>query len=251
MEIMKFEDNTVEIIVENDEPLFEVYSTGMALGQSVTAKGNIYPNKKRIEQNLISAEIQPVLRNAKLFMTESQLYDLMLEMKTDKVKPFRKWVTTKVLPTIRKTGGYVSNSAQFVDNYFGGIDQQQKILLTTMLEASKKQAETIKVMQPKADYYDKILMSKDAITPTEMGKLFGMSAQKFHKTANSLGLMYKVGKNWVLYKKYQDKGYTKLKTYCDSAGHPHECTCITHTGKKFFVDEFAKIGIIANRGEEE
>ena len=105
-EIMKFEDTEVEIVEINGEPHFEVYSTGKALGQVVTAKGKFYPNKDRIDRNLQNAGIEPVLRNAKLYISEGQLYDLMLEMKTDKCRPFRKWVTGTVLPSIRRTGAY-------------------------------------------------------------------------------------------------------------------------------------------------
>lgn len=251
LELREFKGNKVEIIVESGEPLFEVYSTGMALGHGKTNKMGVeYPRRDRINANLKSAEIKPCVRGAKLYITESQLYDLMLEMKTEKVKPFRKWVTNNVLPTIRKTGGYVSNANQFVDTYFKGVDTKQRALLSAILEASKQQSNTIKELTPKADYCDKVLLPPDTITPTELGKLFGMSPQKFHKTCNDLGIMYKVGKTWVLYRKYQNKGYTKVRTYCDGAGHPHESTHFTQLGKKFIVDEFSKIGIVVNGGNE-
>lgn len=95
----QFEDSSVEIIInEKGEPEFELYSTGAALGQVVKAKGKLYPNKVRIEQNVKNAEIPTVLRNAKHFLTEPMLYDLMLEVKTEKVRPFRKWITNEVLP---------------------------------------------------------------------------------------------------------------------------------------------------------
>lgn len=105
-EIKIFEGTQVHIIEVDGEPLFEVYSIGMALGQVKIAKGQKYPRKDRIDENLKSAEIMPVVHNGQLFITEEQLYDLMLEMKTDKVKPFRKWLTSEVLPSIRKTGNY-------------------------------------------------------------------------------------------------------------------------------------------------
>lgn len=106
-EIMKFEGNNVEIIQdENGDPLFEIYSTGMALGYVAKAKGNIYPYKERILKTAENAEITLVSRGVKQYLTESQLYDFMLEARTDKCRIFRKWVTNEVLPTIRKTGEY-------------------------------------------------------------------------------------------------------------------------------------------------
>lgn len=105
--LMKFENCNVEIIHDNNEGfLFELYSTGMALGQTKVVKGICYPRKERIKANILNAEITPVVRNGQQYLTESQLYDLMLEVKTEKVKPFRKWVVNEVLPSIRKTGSY-------------------------------------------------------------------------------------------------------------------------------------------------
>lgn len=106
-EIMKFENNDVEIIQdENGEPLFEIYSTGMALGYATVAKGKVYPQKIRIDKILKNAEIKPVVHGVQLFINESQLYDFMLEARTDKCRIFRKWVINEVLPSIRKTGSY-------------------------------------------------------------------------------------------------------------------------------------------------
>lgn len=106
-EIMNFEGNDVEVVQdENGEPLFEIYSTGMALGYVTVAKGKVYPQKIRIDKIVKNAEIKPVVHGVQLFINESQLYDFMLEARTDKCRIFRKWVTNEVLPSIRKTGNY-------------------------------------------------------------------------------------------------------------------------------------------------
>lgn len=106
--MMIFENNNVGIIInEKGEPLFELYSTGMALGYVTTSKGRIYPHKIRINKTLINAEIEPVVQGVQLYLTEEMLYDFMLEAKTDKCKKFRKWVTSEVLPSIRRDGGYL------------------------------------------------------------------------------------------------------------------------------------------------
>lgn len=93
-EIMNFEGNDVEVVQdENGEPLFEIYSTGMALGYVTVAKGKVYPQKIRIDKIVKNAEIKPVVHGVQLFINESQLYDFMLEARTDKCRIFRKWVT--------------------------------------------------------------------------------------------------------------------------------------------------------------
>lgn len=111
--ITVFENTNVQITVDdNNELLFELYSTGAALGYVTAAKGKNYPHKTRIDRIVENAEISTVVRGVQQYLTESQLYDFMFEAHTDKCKPFRKWVTNEVLPTIRKTGCYITESAE-------------------------------------------------------------------------------------------------------------------------------------------
>ena len=116
-DLMIFEGNQVEIILnEKEKPLFEIYSTGMALGHIKFAKGKAYPRKERIDKDIKNAEISTVVQLGQQYFTEETLYDFMLECKTEKCKPFRKWVVHEVLPQIRKTGNYISNNAPMISN---------------------------------------------------------------------------------------------------------------------------------------
>lgn len=90
---------------------------------------------------------------------------------------------------------------------------EQKV---SQLEAkSEAQTKLIQEFAPKADYYDKTLMSKDAMTTTQIAKELGMSAVALNKKLKDMGIQYKVNEQWVLYAKYQDKGYTKSHTYTE------------------------------------
>lgn len=128
-QLMFFEKVEVSVSIIDNEPMFELYSTGMALGQVKRAKGINYPRKDRIDENVRNAEIEPVVRNGQRWINESQLYELMLEVKTEKVRPFRKWITHEVLPSIRKTGKYemrhytqkqIEAPYTYTDKYFNG-----------------------------------------------------------------------------------------------------------------------------------
>lgn len=111
--ILNFENNKVEIINDNGKPLFEIYSTGMALGyinkrKNSTGKEYISPYKSRIDKVIKNAEISCVCQGDTQYITEEQLYDFMLEAKTDKCRQFRKWITNEVLPQIaRKSNNIV------------------------------------------------------------------------------------------------------------------------------------------------
>ena len=131
-----FEDTPVEIIVDsNGEPLFELYSTGMALGY-VTSNGYAY--KDRINKVLKNGDIKAFSHGVKKYLTESMLYDFMLEAKTDKCKSFRKWVTNEVLPTINRTGGYVNNTERFTENYFSNLSEDTREAIKNELENKNK-----------------------------------------------------------------------------------------------------------------
>lgn len=136
-----FEGTPVEIITDkNGEPLFELYSTGMALGYvNKNSMGKIYPHKSRIDKVVENAEIIGCVHGVHKYLTESQLYDFMFEAKTDKCKSFRKWVTNEVLPTIRKTGGYVNNTEKFTENYFSNLSEDTREIIKNELENKNKE----------------------------------------------------------------------------------------------------------------
>ena len=69
--------------------------------------------------------------------------------------------------------------------------------------------------KPKITYYDMVLKSEGLISITSIAKDYGMSGQGFNKLLHDLGVQYKQGKQWLLYSKYQDKGWTQSETYCN------------------------------------
>ena len=123
--LIKFENTPIEVQIINGVPMFELYAVGMALGQiKKNSAGTEYPAKDRIDKNIEKAEIKPCVRNVHKYITESQIYDLMLETRTDKCKAFRKWLTNEVLPELNKTGSYSikreseePSSKKYPDNY--------------------------------------------------------------------------------------------------------------------------------------
>ena len=103
-ELMRFEGNDVQIVKdEKGNPLFELYSIGKALGY--TNKNNvgmmIYLVNETIAQTLIRAEIKTCVYNEQIYLNEIQLYNFLLEVKTEKWKTFIKWITIEVLPKIK------------------------------------------------------------------------------------------------------------------------------------------------------
>ena len=127
--LMKFENSDVQMMQIDGVWYFELYSVGMALGQiKKNAKGVIYPAKDRIDKNVENAEITPCVRNVHKYITEEQLYDLMLETRTDKCRVFRKWLTNEVLPALNHEGTYTmkhepkpTKPYEYFDKTYNGV----------------------------------------------------------------------------------------------------------------------------------
>lgn len=183
-------------------------------------------------------------------INESGLYSLILSSKLPNAKKFKRWVTLEVLPTIRKTGGYISNADMMVETYFGNLPSEQKTIVKSMfesIEASQKenkelkttvaqQGQIINEMQPKASYYDEVLKSPTPIPITMIAKDYGMSGQSFNKLLHEEGVQYKMNGSWLLYQGYADQGYTKSKTYVTENGTTKLNTYWTQKGRLFIYD---------------
>lgn len=125
-QLLHFDKMPLTVIKNSQGIYFELYSTGAALGYTTIAKGKVYPHKLRIDKIVENAEITPVVHGVQPFLTESQLYDFMLESRSEVCRKFRNWVTQEVLPSIRKTGSYSLEQKreqpyEYFDKTFNGV----------------------------------------------------------------------------------------------------------------------------------
>lgn len=200
---MKFENSDIQMIQINGIWYFELYSIGMALGQFRIAKGKKYPAKDRIDKNAKNAEIKPVVRNAQPFITEEQLYDLMLETRTDKCRVFRKWLTNEVLPALNHEGTYTmkhepkpAKEYEYFDKTYNGVP----VLTTADIEhiTSIKQATIAWWFRQKAeavkDYYylEKLELQKfkneNPRLPRLSKQLYAITRSGFVKFCKAYGI---------------------------------------------------------------
>lgn len=128
--LVTFEGKNINIITgEGNEPLFELYGVGQALGYVKIAKGKEYVRKERVDKTIENADIEPVVHNGQQYLSEEMIYDFMFEAKTNKCKSFRKWLSQEVLPSIRKNGAYVEETI---------TDKQQELLIKYATPAFRK-----------------------------------------------------------------------------------------------------------------
>ena len=141
------------------------------------------------------------------FVNEDGLYDTILESRKPQAKLFRKWVTSEVLPSIRKQGGYMVARPDETD---------EEILaraLQIMKAAIESRDEVIAELLPRADYADEVLDSVSCITTTQLAKELGMTAQELNRRLCEMRIQYWQSGQYMLYADYARMGLAKSRIH--------------------------------------
>ena len=105
------------------------------------------------------------------FIPEGDVYRLIAHSKLTSAERFEKWVFDEVLPTIRKTGGYVSSEDLFINTYLPFADDNTKALFRTTLSTITQLNHKIEQDKPLVDFANHIQVSEDCISMNDMAKL--------------------------------------------------------------------------------
>lgn len=243
---------TIRIMGTPDAPLFCLGDVCKMLG---LRQGHV---RERLDDGVVSTE--PILdslgrEQVANFVTEDGLYDVILDSRKPEAKRFRKWVTSEVLPTIRKHGAYMTK-----DTLERAITEPDFLiqLATTLKEEKAKRLEAeqqceaqkqiIGEMEKKVSYLDLILSSTSTMTITQIAQDYGMSGQRMNKLLHGLRIQYKVGEQWILYAEYKDKCYVSSETIHFMTNERVPCTTLntkwTQKGRLFLYDILKKEGIL-------
>ena len=243
---------TIRIMGTPDAPLFCLGDVCKMLGLKS------WHVKERLGDNIVSTEvISDSLGRQRVvnFITEDGLYDVILDSRKPEAKRFRKWVTSEVLPTIRKHGAYMTKDT--LERAIAEPDFLIQLATTLKEEKAKRleaeqqcevQKQIIGEMEKKVSYLDLILSSTSTMTITQIAQDYGMSGQRMNKLLHGLRIQYKVGEQWILYAEYKDKCYVSSETihFVTSEGIP--CTTLntkwTQKGRLFLYDILKKEGIL-------
>ncbi len=135
-------------------------------------------------------------RNQKaVFINESGLYSLILSSKLPQAKAFKRWVTSEVLPQIRKTGGYIPTK-----------DAQGRQLSNEEIihRADAIVGRTLRLLNEDAE---------DTLTATQVAKTFNMKVYDFNAVLRDMGIQYRRGGHWNISDDLADRGLTALRTH--------------------------------------
>ena len=141
------------------------------------------------------------------YINESGLYALVLFSKLDSAKRFKHWVTSEVLPSIRKNGGYMMASP----------DESDEVILARALQIMQatlaRRDEQIAKLKPRAEYADHVLDSISCFTVTQIGKELNMTGHDLNMLLCRMGIQYPQSGQYLLYADYARQGLAKNRNF--------------------------------------
>lgn len=186
------------------------------------------------------------------FVNESGLYSLIFGSKLESAKQFKRWVTSEVLPEIRKNGGYIrwnvdetpeelmARALAVAKQTLERVERERQQLANTN-ESQRIQLgiqdEEIRKAAPKVEYYDKVMQSNCTMTTTQIANGLGMPCHRLNKLLRDAGIQYKQSGQWLLRSPYTDFGLhavrTQTYTHADGSIGTSQYTVWNERGKRF------------------
>ena len=163
-------------------------------------------------------------------INESGLYSLILSSKLPQAKEFKRWVTTEVLPSIRKNGGYIKNQEKM---------SNEEILANAVLLANHLIAEKEKIiedLEPKAKYFDELVNNHLLTNFRNTAKELHIPQKAFIQFLIDQNLIYRDKKNRLLPYAKNNKGYFEVKEWCKEGSEAVGIqTFVTQKGRNYLL----------------
>lgn len=244
IQIFKYENNDVRTVEMNGEPWFVLKDVCAVLG--IGNSRMVVDRLDEDEKGVSRIDTPGGLQNVSI-INESGLYNVILRSDKPEAKPFRKWVTSEVLPSIRKHGAYMT--PQKIEEALLNPDT----IISLAQQLKEEQAKTAK-LAPAAEYAQNFLLASGGRLVSSIAKDYGMSAKRLNRLLHALGIQYRQGGQWLLYQKYTGKGYTETRVnlipHNDGKTHQHPETLWTARGCAFLAKQLAKSGIFPTKQSE-
>lgn len=178
-------------------------------------------------------------------INESGFYSLVLSSKLPTAKKFKRWVTSEVIPTIRKTGGYVANEDVFVETYLPFADEPIKQLFKIQCRVINQLNNRIRQDEPKVKFADHVSDSTNLIDVNKMAKLCAdhgirIGRNRLFAWLRSRGIL--MGGN-IPYQEYIENGYFRVKeSVYETNGQTrtYQQTFVTGKGQQYILSRLMR-----------
>ena len=214
----------IRIVMVDNEPWFVAKDISDKLGYAQTSN-----MMKRIDDEDSKSSILDGMNMKSLLINESGLYSAIIGSKLPSAKQFKHWVTSEVLPSIRKHGAYATKDT--IDKIISNPDYGIALLQSLKEEREKRE---------EAEKRNAILSHVNkTYTMTEIAKELGLrSANELNRWLSDMHVQYKVNGTWVMYSDYSDKGYEDIKQEVLDSGKVVYHRKITQIGREFIISLF-------------
>lgn len=184
-------------------------------------------------------------------VTESGLYALVLGSRKPEAKAFKRWITHDVIPTIRQTGGYVSNEQQFVETYLPFADASTKALFGQTLAQLRAANEQLEQQKPKVLFADAVSAAHTSILVGELANLLKQNGvdigqhRLFQYLRENGYLIKRRGTDYNMPTQYaMERGWFEIKETAITHGDGHtsvnKTPKVTGKGQQYFINLFLK-----------
>ena len=180
-----------------------------------------------------------------IVINESGFYSLVLASKLPNAKRIKHWVTSEVLPTIRKTGGYVDDPDKFADYYLPFADEATKQMFKIQHEYIRQLHSRINTDKPKVDFANQVADTTNVICMNDMAKLAADRGIRIGRNRLFSWLRVKgiLMMNNIPYQEYIERGYFRVKEslyYTDGEIRTRQTTYVTGKGQRFVIDKLLR-----------
>lgn len=201
----------VRTVIVNGEPWFAAKDVAEILGYTETAKA-VRTHVDEDDKGVSRMDTPGGKQNVTV-INESGLYSLILSSKMPRAKEFKRWVTAEILPTLRRTGGYVGNVNMFVDNYLSFCEESVKELFKLQFRCIDQLNERIRHDKPLVEFADQVSNTDNLIDMNAMAKLaraerIPIGRNRLYAVLRGMGILMTDN---LPYQKYIDRGYFKVK----------------------------------------
>lgn len=242
-----FEGHDVRAIAIDGEPWFVGKDVAEALGYK--NQRDAIKKQVEVEDKRPNVAIYDGRQNRKMtIINESGMYSLILSSTLPSAKKFKKWVTSEVLPSIRKNGGYIYGQENMSEDE---LLSRALILANSRILSLESKNEQLEEEKQDVTFLSELFVgSKDRWLTTEIANYYGMSAVKFNKLLFMIGLQDKIDGVWEVNEEYKKEGLKFMITTSKNMYENKKIVSVakfnawTKDGVKLIYNELKEHGVL-------
>ena len=235
----------VRTVVKDGEPWLVGKDVAEILGYSNTRDALSRHVDTEDKTTIVISDSGSNYKSKTTIINESGFYSLVLSSKMPRAKEFKRWVTATILPTLRRTGGYVGNEEMFIENYLPFLDEPYRDLFRLQMTAIEKLNERIRHNQPLVEFANQVTGTNDLIDMNAMAKLaraenIPVGRNKLYSWLKRTGVLMS---NNLPYQRYIDRGYFAVKESVfevNGLKKTYRQTFVTGKGQLFIISLLRK-----------